>query len=73
MFLFEKDILVSSFLSEIQKAQIRTIGSELVFGKVFDSIRFNSINEVLILAIEENLYMETTHREMPSLFRTLFF
>jgi hypothetical protein len=47
LFLFEKDILLTSFLSEIQNGQIRTIGPELVFGKVFDSIGFNSINEPL--------------------------
>lgn len=47
LFIFEKDTLIESFLSEVQNAQIRTIGPELVFGKVFDCIGFNIINEPL--------------------------
>ena len=47
LFIFEKDALIKSFLSEVQNAQIRTIGPELVFGKIFDSIGFNIINEPL--------------------------
>ena len=34
-------------MSEVQNGQIRTIGPELVFGKVFDFIGFNTINEQL--------------------------
>jgi len=47
LFVFEKDTLIESFLSEVQNAQIRTIGPELVFGKVFDFIGFNTISEPL--------------------------
>ena len=47
LFVFEKDSLIESFLSEVQNGQIRTIGPELVFGKVFDFIGFNTINEPL--------------------------
>lgn len=47
LFVFEKDVLVESFLSEVENAQIRTIGPELVFGKIFDSIGFDAINEAL--------------------------
>lgn len=47
LFVFEKDTLIKSFLSEVENAQIRTIGPELVFGKVFDFIGFNTINEPL--------------------------
>lgn len=47
LFVFEQDALIESFLSEVQNAQIRTIGPELVFGKVFDFIGFNTINEPL--------------------------
>lgn len=47
LFIFEKDALIESFLSEVQNAQIRTIGPELVFGKVFDFIGFKTINEPL--------------------------
>lgn len=34
-------------MSEVENAQIRTIGSELVFGKIFDYIGFNTIAEEL--------------------------
>lgn len=47
LFMFEKDVLIESFLSEVQNGQIRTIGPELVFGKVFDFIGFKAINEPL--------------------------
>lgn len=47
LFVFEKDTLIESFLSEVQNAQIRTIGPELVFGKIFDFIGFNTISEPL--------------------------
>jgi transposase len=47
LFVFENDILITSFLREIQNGQIRTIGPELVFGKIFDFIGFNTINEPL--------------------------
>lgn len=47
LFVLEKDILLESFLSEVENAQIRTIGPELVFGKIFDYIGFNAINEEL--------------------------
>lgn len=47
LFVYEKDVLIESFLSEIENAQIRTIGPELVFGKIFDYIGFNAINEEL--------------------------
>jgi transposase len=47
LFVLEKDVLIESFLSDIKNAQIRTIGPELVFGKIFDYIGFNVINEEL--------------------------
>ena len=34
-------------MSEVENTQIRTIGPELVFGKIFDHIGFNVINEEL--------------------------
>jgi transposase len=47
LFVFENDSYIQTFLSEIQNSQIRTIGPELVFGKVFDFIGFNAIDEPL--------------------------
>lgn len=43
LFVFEKDALVESFISELSNTQIRTIGPELVFGKIYDAIGFNVI------------------------------
>jgi len=47
MFVFEKDIHIESFISELSNAQIRTIGPELVFGKVYNHIGYNKINSDL--------------------------
>jgi transposase len=47
LFVLEKDVLIESFLSDIENAQIRAIGPELVFGRIFDYIGFNVINEEL--------------------------
>jgi transposase len=47
LFVFENDFQIESFLNQVQNAQIRTIGPELVFGKVFDFIGFNAIKEPL--------------------------
>ena len=47
LFVFEKDALIESFLSELNNAQIRTVGPELVFGKIYDAIGFNAIQAEL--------------------------
>lgn len=47
LFVFEKDALIESFISELGNAQIRTIGPELVFGKIYDAIGFNVIDSSL--------------------------
>jgi len=47
MFVFEKDIHIESFISELSNAQIRTIGPELVFGKVYTHIGYNKIDSNL--------------------------
>lgn len=43
LFVFEKDALIESYLSNLENAQIRTVGPELIFGKIYDSIGFNAI------------------------------
>lgn len=43
LFVFEKDLLIESYLSRLENAQIRTIGPELIFGKIYDSIGFKAI------------------------------
>ena len=47
LFVFEKDVQIESFISELSNAQIRTIGPELVFGKVYDHIGYNKVNNDL--------------------------
>lgn len=47
LFVLEKDVLIESFLSAIENRHILTVGPELVFGRIFDFIGFNSIDEEL--------------------------
>lgn len=47
LFVFENDALIESYLSSLENAQIRTVGPELIFGKIYDSIGFNAIEEDL--------------------------
>jgi transposase len=44
LFIFEKDALIESFVSELKNAQIRTVGPEMVFGKIYDYIGYNTID-----------------------------
>lgn len=47
LFVFEKDVQIESFISELCNSQIRTIGPELIFGKVYDHIGYNKVNNDL--------------------------
>lgn len=47
LFTSEKDLAVEQALFAISNADIRTVGPEIVFGKIFDSIGFNQIDEYL--------------------------
>lgn len=47
LFVFEKDALLKSFISELNNAQIRTVGPEMVFGKIYDYIGYNTIENHL--------------------------
>lgn len=47
LFVFEKDALIESFVSELENAQIRTVGPEMIFGKIYDYIGCNTINNNL--------------------------
>ncbi|HRN47142.1 MAG TPA: hypothetical protein PK110_02340 [Niabella sp.] len=39
----EQDASLEQFISEVSNAQIRTIGPELVFGKIYNHIGYNKI------------------------------
>lgn len=47
LFVSERDALVDSYLSSLSNADIRTVGPELVFGRIYDAIGFNGIGEEL--------------------------
>ena len=43
MFIFEIDSMLMEFISNISNSQVKTIGPELVFGKIYDKIGYNKI------------------------------
>ncbi len=47
LFISENDTYVEQVFSVMENASIRTIGPEIVFGKIYDSIGFNAIKEQL--------------------------
>ena len=38
LFIFSHDALIEGFVNQLENAQIRTVGPELVFGKIYDAI-----------------------------------
>lgn len=47
LFVSEDDANIESFLTTLQNSSISVVGPELVFGKIYDSIGFNAIEEIL--------------------------
>lgn len=47
LFVSEQDALIESFISELSNAQVRTIGPELVLGKIYDYIGYGQIDKTL--------------------------
>lgn len=47
LFTSQQDALIESFLGTLRNTQVQVIGPELVFGKIYDAIGFNQINEEL--------------------------
>jgi hypothetical protein len=45
LFVSEQDELIDKTLSTLENSDIRTIGSEIIFGKIYDSIGFNKVGE----------------------------
>jgi len=45
LFVSEKDVAIEHLMCTISNADIQTVGPEIVFGKIYDSIGFNKINE----------------------------
>ena len=47
LFVSESDFIVEQVFSSLNNASIRTIGPELIFGKIYDGIGFSAIKEEL--------------------------
>jgi transposase len=47
LFVSAQDTEIEGYLQTLQNTQIRTIGPELIFGKIYDAIGFNTIDEDL--------------------------
>jgi len=47
LFVSKEDALIESYLETISNGQIRVIGPELIFGKVYDSVGFGAVKEEL--------------------------
>ena len=47
LFVSEQDTSIEGYLQTLENTQIRTIGPELIFGKIYDAIGFNAIDEEL--------------------------
>ncbi|CAG1020917.1 hypothetical protein DOJK_00653 [Patescibacteria group bacterium] len=47
MFIFEKDQFILEFIHNISNNQIRTVGPELIFGKIYDKLGYNAIADTL--------------------------
>ena len=45
LFVSEQDELIDKTLSTLENSDIRTIGPEIIFGKIYDSIGFNKVGE----------------------------
>ena len=47
LFVWENDIQIEQLFSNLSNASIRTVGPEVIFGRIYDKIGFSSINENL--------------------------
>lgn len=47
LFVSESDVIIDQIFDSLQNASIKTVGPEIVFGKIYDHIGFNSIQEDL--------------------------
>lgn len=47
LFVNKEDALLESYLSSLENSQVQVIGPELIFGKIYDAIGFNQIENTL--------------------------
>ncbi|MDT0648477.1 IS1634 family transposase, partial [Zunongwangia sp. F260] len=47
LFISENDVVIDQLFESLGNASIKTVGPEIIFGKIYDGIGFNEINEDL--------------------------
>lgn len=47
LFVSDEDVMIESYIATLNNSNVRIIGPELIFGKIYDSIGFNQIEELL--------------------------
>jgi len=47
LFVSESDVIVEQVFSALQNSSVKTVGPEIIFGKIYDYIGFNAIDEEL--------------------------
>lgn len=47
LFVSENDVVVEQLFEALGNANIKTVGPEIIFGKIYDGIGFNEVNEDL--------------------------
>lgn len=47
LFVSQSDTMIEQVFDALGNASIRTVGPEIIFGKIYDSIGFNDIKEEL--------------------------
>lgn len=47
LFISENDLLIEQVFTSLKNASVRTVGPDLIFGKIYDSIGFNAVQEEL--------------------------
>ena len=47
LFVSENDTMIEQVFESLGNASVRTVGPEIIFGKIYDSIGFNEIKEEL--------------------------
>jgi len=71
LFISEKDISIEAVFSTLSNSNIRTVGPELIFGKIYDHIGFNQIKEELFrhLVISRLAFPLSTLKTVDYLYR----
>jgi hypothetical protein len=81
LFVSRQDTVVDQVFSELSNASIKSIGPELIFGKIYDHIGYNAIKEELFrhLVVSRlafpltQIFMFTSYPKLASLFQSISF